>query len=376
MNTELQKIVLRKDEAAGEAYLEQLARSQSWSLVSFIDELIPGLLFESNLTYSSFHQIKMALFLRRLSYEGKLKAETELKVAGLLLKEMLARNWLNVQAGSYTGVDVVSDPREEMLTELNENNIHNAAYYGFHYYREDPAGLADTLLGLGALSVPDTLSHSLTCFQPVIQDLVYPGHAAAQSAIFSYLSYLNRKDLPHDFQPEDYAVAEKPDLNELLQKAASGSGIINLHHMITVYIYLAWARADYHKQDYPLPYRILLDWFADKDVDKARYERVSNLKVSSWLPVSYQEFYDAFVYDDPEETTRMVINMAEANYSKLVDWMIRLYAEDYEQPRWNPHFYTSVYAALSLYGMEEVENLEVLRMALDQAVRYYLNGMK
>ncbi|MBF8435785.1 hypothetical protein I0Q91_01715 [Halanaerobiaceae bacterium Z-7014] len=376
MNSYLQDLLINKDKAGVDKYLNRLIKNKHWTLISLIDELLPGLLFESNLTYGSFHQVKMALFLRRLSINNILSKETEEGVARVILTEMLNRNWLNIEAGDFKGADRIDQPLDNMVEELNKGNIHNSYYYAIQEYKDNPANLSEYLLGIGSLGIPDSLGHSLSCFQPVIEDLVFPHHQYAETALLSYVTYLGRRNIPEDFDPEDYSLKEEPDWTELLKKAASGSGIINLHHMITSYIYLAWKDSDYHQGDYKLPFKILVDWFKDKKVDQTRLERVENLEVSTWLPSDYAGFYDAFDYDNPDETARMVINLAEAKYSRLYDWMVRLYADDYDQPRWNPHFYTGLYSALSLYGMEDIDELVVLRMALDQAVRYYINGMK
>jgi len=129
MDSHLRQLLLEGDSESEEEFLQRLEEDENWSAVSFIDEMLPGLLFEANLTYGNFHQVKMAVFLRRLSRENKLSRESELAVMKLLFSESRERSWLNIQAGSADLPRRVDDPSGKMLEELAEHNAHNAMYY-------------------------------------------------------------------------------------------------------------------------------------------------------------------------------------------------------------------------------------------------------
>ena len=374
MNSYLEDLLLHRDEDSAEKFLERAAADTSWNLVSLIDELVPGLVFESNLTYGSFHQVKMALFLRRLSRQGYLSRITEQEALKLLLEEALSRNWLNVRAGNFVRRDRVAEPLDKMQLELSQGNIHNAMYYALQAYESEPEKLSETLLGLGSLHITDTLGHSLSCFQPVMKEIINSRSPAAETALLSYLSYLGRYDLPERLEPGKYQA--EIEAAEELKKAASGEGIINLHHMITLYILRDWEEADFHQGDFPVPYGILQDWLAGKDVDEARLSRCQNWQAPDSVPDNYQEFYRRFSYSDPDNSSRLVISAVERDLPDALDWLFRLYAQDYNQPKWNPHFYTGLYAALMLQEDNLIDDSVGLKMALEQAIRYYIAGMQ
>lgn len=373
MDSHLRQLLLEGDSESEEEFLQRLEEDENWSAVSFIDEMLPGLLFEANLTYGNFHQVKMAVFLRRLSRENKLSRESELAVMKLLFSESRERSWLNIQAGSADLPRRVDDPSGKMLEELAEHNAHNAMYYALQVYEENPDNLQELLLSLGGVYGPENLGHSLSCFFPVMEELVNTRHPAAESAIFSYLLYLNRYDIPADFDPADYSLDSLPD--DAMRRAASGKGIVNLHHMITLTIYRMWERASFHDDDFPLPYKIFYKRRLEgKNVSTARRERVEE-ELDIDLPDDFSGFYERFSYDDVNRTTKLVRALAAEKMEELWDWIIRLYALDYDKKSWNPHFYTGIYLALKLQEQNLIDDSLAVEMALDQAVEYYLNSM-
>lgn len=373
MQSQFQNIIANKDETQQENLLERLSRDDNWSAISFIDELIPGLLFEANLTYGNFHQVKMAVFLRKLARENKLSRQTLTEVMRLLLQESRERSWLNVQVGDVAASKKISDPLEQMLTELSRHNIHNAMYYALQAYKQKPEKLQDLLLCLGGVFGPENLGHSLSCFFPVMQELVNSHHPAAETAIFSYLLYLGRYGVDASFSAQQYSLESLPD--NAFRLASSGEGIANLHHMITLAVYKWWEKADFHDPDFPLPYKVFYQKrLAGKNISSDRMERVSK-SLNLEIPEDYSEFYRSFAYDDVEFTTRLVRAVFQEQPDVLWDWIIRLYAQDYDPESWNPHFYTGIYLALKIKEEDLTVDEIGAEMAIDQAVAYYINSM-
>ncbi len=372
-SSHLQNLLLRRDKKAAEVLLQRLGKDENWSAVSLIDEMLPGLLFEANLTYGNFHQVKMALYLRRLIREKKLSRRTELTVLELLIEETLRRSWVNIEAGEIALAEKAENPLTAILGELAENNLHNAFYYALQAYQEKPEELQDLLLCLGGVYGPENLGHSLSCFFPVLEEMVNSHNPATETAILSYLSYLNRYDIPADFSPEDYQKTDMPENS--LRLAASGQGIVNLHHMITLVTYWLWEKADFHDKNFPLPYRIYYQKrLADKGISSKRLKRVKEpLQVE--VPGSYEEFRQSFNYDNIDHTTRLIRALWQDSQRKAWDWVCRLYAEDYEPGTWNPHFFTGIYLAFRLNEENLSDDKSGKEMAIDQAVEYYLNSV-
>lgn len=373
LTSRLKKLLLNRDQEEAEKFISRLHRDNSWSAISFIDEMLPLLLFQSNLKYGNFHQVKMALQLRHLLRSGKLSRPTQRAVMKLLIEEGLRESRINVEAGEIALAEKKEDPLSSMLEELSHHSLHNAFYYALQAYEENPDKLLDLLLSLGGVYGPENLGHSLSCFFPVIEEIVSSNHPVSKTALFSYILYLGRYDIPADFTPQDYKMEDMPD--NALRLAASGEDIVNLHHMITLATYRLWEQADFHNDDFPLPYRIFFQKrLKGKEVSKEQLARVKK-PISVDMPKSYENFREDFSYDDVEHTTSLVRRVWQEAPEEAWDWVFRLYAEDYRPQTWNPHFYTGIYLAFRLDEEGLVQDRLAAEMAVDQAVAYYVKSL-
>lgn len=365
METPLREILVKKDNSLLEEYISRMEGDQNFCLVSLIDELLPFLVMETNLRYGNFHQVKMNLFLRRLAGQGVISRKTQFILARLLIQEAINRDWVEVQGGFLRGGREVENPLPKMLEALGAKNIHNAFFYASHAYRQEPVELVQGLLWLSTASIPDTLGHSFSCFLPVMGDLVLPGHRAAPTSLFSYLMYLGRFPVPGDLPtPVKSAML---DLNSLLQTCASGEGIVNLHHMITLYLFLEWELTSFNRGR-GLPFRILEEWVSEKTLDQERLERLEDMEIPA-APNTYEEFSERFDLDQMEATVNLVISILESGVP-ATDWLFRVFSGYYRPEIWNPHYFTGLYCALGFYKNMEIETL-ARRMAVAQAVEYF-----
>jgi len=365
METPLREILVKKDYDLLEKFLSRLEEDRNFSIVSLIDELAPFLVMESNLRFGNFHQIKMNLFLRRLAITGLLNRETQIELSGLIVKEAMERDWVEIKGGFLRGGGEQENPLPKMLEALGAKNIHNAYYYACQAYREEPVELVQGLLWLSTASIPDTLGHSFSCFLPVMADLVLPGHQAGPTSLFSYLMYLGRFPVPGDLPTP--VKSGMLDLNSLLQTCASGEGIENLHHMITLYLFLEWEQTSFNRGR-GLPFRILEEWVSEKTLDQDRIERLENLKIPE-PPNSFEEFSRRFNLEDIEETVKLTISILEGGVP-ATDWLFRVFSRYYKPGNWNPHYFTGLYCALGFYKSMEIEPL-ARRMAIDQGIEYF-----
>ena len=242
---------------------------EHFSLITFIDSLVPELVMESNLRFGSFHLVKMSLFIRNLSKRGVFSSETEIELAKLVIQHLYHLEWISVSADSLShAADPVTDPLGEMLSEIADNNAHNAYFYASQAFFEDKQALFNLLLLNGAISIPHSLGHSISCFYPVLEDVIAVDHPAAGTSLLSLIMYLCR------FGKETSAEAdEKPlrdsDKGQLLRRAASGNDIVSIHHMITFYILQTWENASWNQDTIP-PWSLLTDWIGEKRVDEKR----------------------------------------------------------------------------------------------------------
>lgn len=371
MSSRLKEAVIKKDEEAVKKAISSLEGKENWSLVIIIDELLPLALMESNLRFGNFHCVKMTLFLRKLAVEGYFSKATERELARVIALELVEREWISIHA-DRTGYAKRDTPAsiEKMIEELNRSNVHNAFYYATGLLKEKPTLLLQTLLTLGASFIPRTLGHSLSCFFPVVEDVIATDHPQADTALLSYIMYLSRYDCSKDVLEKEYGRAKEDfDYDVFLKLCASGDGVVNMHHTITFYIATEWERAFFNEKRANL-YGLLSDWLSGKELDREREQRAVEAKYTGKLPETYEEFSSQFSFEKLDELTACVFQMLNEKPKGIVDWLFRLYASYYTRD-WDPHYYTDLYSVLRLCMGDKIRDKVACRMALEQALRYF-----
>lgn len=346
-----------------------------FSLVTFIDRLTPTLVWESNLRFGSFHMIKMSLFIRNLARRNLFTAETELALAKLILQHVYYLNWLRVSGDTLIhGPEPVDEPVEKMLSEIEKGNAHNAYYYALAALNTDREDLFIALMQNGAVSIQDTIGHSISCFYPVLEEVISVDHQASGTSLLSLILYLCRFRNSCDSFTKKSTISDE-DKKHLLAQASSGSSIVDIHQMITFYTMQAWEKASWNKGTNP-PWMRLADWIGDKQVDKSRKTQADDVenKGLASIPESYEAWQQIFHTKDIKAITVSAITILDESYAKACDWFFRVYAEQYT-PDWNPHYITSLYSALELSRDESIPT-QFSRMALIQALEYFLEGIE
>ncbi len=370
----MKEAIINRDQESIVNILSSLESNEDWSFVSFIDELLPIMLMEANLKYGSFHTVKMSLFLRKLSTKGHFSKETERKLLSLILNNLVERHWvlLETDTRAYKDDKIFENTVEKMIDELHNSNAHNAYYYSTGLLKNNPEDLCQLLLDLGSIHIPDTLGHSISCFYPVITDILNTKHPANGTALFSLISYLSRFDYKENTLTNKLHNKEIKDYNKLLKLASSGKGIVNLHHMITFYIMTEWEEAPFNKENI-VPYHILIEWIGDKNLDKEREKKVDKLTNINKDISNYSQFSELFSPNNLDESIQTLIYLLQTKPEKAIDWVFRVYT-DYYTPDWDPHYFTSLYCAIELYRSRNVDKT-ASKMAIYQAVQYLFKSI-
>lgn len=372
--SQLKKAVLNRDMDLLKDITVSIEETEDWDFVSFIDELLPIMLMESNLKYGSFHFVKMSLFLRKMSFNDHFSKDTEWALLKLILNNITERHWVYLKVGleGYKEDKISGNTAEKMIDELHKSNIHNAYYYSLGLYKYAREDLCQLLLDLGSVYIPDTLGHSISCFYPVIKDIIDTNHPATATALFSLIAYLGRFDYEENVLDQKLHDSEPDDYNKLLKKSASGKGIVNLHHMITFYIMTDWGKAAFNSKGI-VPFKILTDWVDDKEIDRELEKEVSEIDISENI-TSYQLFSNVFSPEDLKTSAHTLIYLLDTEPERAVDWVFRRYT-DFYTPDWDPHYYTSLFCAIRLYFSNDKVNKTACRMAIYQAVQYFFEGI-
>lgn len=339
------------------------------NLTNFVDEFASIMLMEANLSYGNFHFIKMALFLRELSIKGYLTKKTEKELINLLSLNMAERHFVKVEAFRYGYMEEEADQTtiKKMVKELDKGNSHNAYYYSLGLLKYKPEVLRNNLLVLGTESLSKSLGHSFTCFYPVLRDLIVANSCHDTTSLFSYILYLSRFDYDEEVHIQ-YDKDSFTNVSYLMKVCSSGEGIVNLHHMITLTMFLLWEK-DNVNGDY-IPYHNFNNWIGNKEVDENQKEKVENIEKEINLPENYQEFENLFSFNNLEESLPIYYKLIEKDYTTALDWMFRLYTT-YYNPKWDPHYFTSLYSALQLFKLDNSKDKIPSKMAIYQALRYF-----
>jgi hypothetical protein len=373
MNLSLRDAVAVGHPDAIEKILAGLKGREHWSLISVIDDLLPLSLMQSDLRYGNFHAVKMQLFLRRLAIGELLSFPTQRALAELVVREMARTAFIpvSVERMPRTASEPAS-PQKLMIEALKEGNVHNAFYYADAAVRMNAPSLIRTLLSLGACHIPETLGHSLSCFLPVMEDVVDAARPVASLALFSCVLYLARF---RDIRGETAAgrAEKRVDYDALLLRCASGDGIVNLHHMITFSTLRAWEKAPCCANG-GAPWKFLEKLIAGKKPDEERQRKAERCGFTGELSSSFDDFKRRFSFRELDRSLPLLFGLLEKKPRDAVDWIFRLYASLYRDG-WDPHYFTSLYLALSLWR-EEKTGAVARRMALEQALRYFAKDMR
>jgi len=377
MDSQLKKAVINHRQEELEEYLKELETDKRFSLASLIEDLLPLMLMECSLRYGSFHFIKMSLFLRELSQKNYFSRESELEIAKVVVLGLSERHFINIKADSsgYQENEVNQKTYAKLAEEINSGNTHNAFYYALGILENEPEKLKEYLINLGMERIPDSLGHSVSCFFPVMRDLVNHHKDLSATAVLSYIMYLSRYSYQgkYNSNQENRRKLSQEELEDLGLKAASGSGIVNLHHMITYYSFFMLEDSSFY-EELP-PYTILENYFGGKKIEQNRLELAdSNNNAETKIAETYQQFKDSFSLTDYEDDLDFLFYNLDENYKQTVSHLHRLFAE-YYSPGWNPHYYTGLYCALGLYKSDKINNKKVKKMAVIQAVEYFAGNV-
>jgi len=338
-----------------------------------IEDLLPIMLMECNLRYGSFHFVKMSLFLRELSQKSYFGREAELEIARVVLLGLSERHFISLKAdsGCYKENEISEKTYEKLIEEINKGNSHNAFYYALGIFENEPNKLKAFLINLGMEKITDSLGHSVSCFFPVMRDITNHHKDVAATAVLSYIMYLCRYSYQSKYNNQNRKKPQKDALETLGLKAASGTGIVNLHHLITYYTFFMLEDSSFYRET--PPYSILEDFFGDKKIDNQRLELAEVIKEAQ-IAEDYQHFKDHFPLENFKEHLSFLFKNLDENYKDTLSYLFRLFAE-YYHPGWNPHYYTGLYCALGLYQSDKLKDKKVKKMAVIQAVEYFTDNV-
>src|SRR6056297_723341 len=373
MDSPLKKAIMNHQQDRVKKILYEFKNDNSFSLASLIEDLLPIMVMECNLRYGSFHFVKMSIFLWELSQKSYFSREAELEIARVVLLSLSERHFIQVRADSdgYKEDEISEKTYEKLAEEINKGNSHNAFYYALGILENEPKKLKEFLINLGMEKITDSLGHSVSCFFPVMRDITNHHKDVAATAVLSYVMYLCRYSFENQYNQQSNQKPEQDALESLGLKAASGTGIVNLHHMITYYTFFMLEDSSFYRE-IP-PYSILEDFFGDKKIDHQRLE-LAEVNKKAQIAENYQHFKDNSSLANFKDDLSFLFKNLDENYKYTLSYLHRIFAE-YYHPGWNPHYYTGLYCALGLYQSDKLKDKKIKKMAIIQAVEYFTDNV-
>jgi hypothetical protein len=230
---------------------------------------------------------------------------------------------------------------------------------------------AHKLLLLGSGYLDQSLGHSISCTAFILSEMMVRKDQDPWPALATLADYFCNGHF-HSTPPlrTSSAFFENNNLDPYVLKASSGSGIVNLHHTITIYA-IERMKHLFTKQEYNHLISAWIDWMGDKDTEEAL------IQASKGRPAAdYSRFYHFFSGRETKSFLSSVMGMISSKKGRqqLSRYLVRGVCDLY-QGHYDPHFLNglgSVLWVLSRNGNKPA----IARNVLYQYVDYFFNGMK
>jgi hypothetical protein len=236
--------------------------------------------------------------------------------------------------------------------------------------RQGGAELARRLLLLGSGYLDQSLGHSVSCTAFILLEMMEHTHQDPWPALVTLADYFCQGG----FHTTPALLESTPPYTQEtvakhLLRAASGRGIINLHHTITLYA-IDRVRGFLDKDEYAHMIGAWIEFLRDKPAQMTVLDRPGRE-----LPSDYPGFFQAFSRLDEKAVLAGAAGMmaSEKDRRKLGRYLIKGVGDLY-QGNYNPHFLTGLGSALWVvdrYG----DRMSIVLNALAQYVGYFFEGL-
>ena len=233
-----------------------------------------------------------------------------------------------------------------------------------------PTELARRLLLLGSGFLDHSLGHSLSCTAFILLEMVNRKDEDSWPALVLLSEYFCSGNF-HQTPALQYSAIS--DYSEVylanLKRAISGSGIVSLHHTITLYA-IERSRHFLSRQEYD---HVLTMWefmVADKE------ERLHPLEAFTTEPLpDFNLFFSVFEQHDPVAVLNMVSSSLNSrdDRARLNGYLIKSVLKSYNG-NYNPHYLTGLGASLWIIETYYDQPLIVLN-SLRQYLDFFFSGI-
>jgi len=231
----------------------------------------------------------------------------------------------------------------EVEKAIAANNVKATAIALSAYLRTSgPKLLAKKLLLLGSGYLNHTLGHSISCTAFILLEMLYRGDEDPWPVIASLAEYFCKGAFDQSPKLQYSAISDYPEVYLTdVKRAISGSGIVALHHTITLYaIERSRHLFEHHEYDHALT--MWMRMLGDKEEDLYPIKEIA----SNSLP-DFELFFEVFMQHDPLLVLGMIKTVLNSKKERtrlgrfLIKALLRCYNGQY-----NPHYLTGLGALL------------------------------
>jgi hypothetical protein len=239
------------------------------------------------------------------------------------------------------------------------------------YAQAGGAELARRLLLLGSGFLQDSLGHSVSCTAFILLEMIERTDQDPWPALVTLADYFCKGGF-HTTPPLRKTSAFPSDevFDHHLLRATSGRGIVNLHHMITIYA-IEHVRQFFTEEEYN---HMIGAWIMFMEDKKLRLVMLDSLKTE--LQGDYNRFYETFSTLEAKSVVASIQEMIASRQGRLElgRFLIKGLCDRY-QGDFNPHYLTGLGSALWVADRCWKQALIVVN-AFYQYVDFLFDGLK
>ncbi|MDY0213439.1 MAG: hypothetical protein RBR06_10585 [Desulfuromonadaceae bacterium] len=227
------------------------------------------------------------------------------------------------------------------------------------------------LLGGGSDELKSSLGHSISCTAFLLLEMMaHPDRDPWPTLAVLANYFCNLKLGPHAGSYAADAPAAEETIQNHMARAVSGTGIVNLHHQITIYA-LERVRHLFTAQEYNGLVDAWVTFMGDKEEEQPAFRFTK-----SGPPASYTQFYQLFskLEIGPVVSALMPMLYSPAARHQMGRFLIKGVSDLY-QGKYNPHQLTGLGSTLWVIDRFH-EQQSIASGALFQFVDYFFNAVK
>jgi hypothetical protein len=261
---------------------------------------------------------------------------------------------------------------KEIEAAIGENNPEKVATLmaGFLTQKGGPE-FARRVLLLGSGYLNDSLGHSISCTAFILLEMLDRGGEDPWPALSTLADYFCKGRFRTTPEPKKSAsVTEQKEFHRLIVRATSGRGIVNLHHLITLYA-IERTRKFLNQEEYHHTVSAWVEFMGNKREGEVRLAEAKPEPVAD-----YGRFYELFSGMDAKRLTASIRGMisSEEGRQKLGRFMVQAVCDKY-QGDYNPHYLTGLGSALWIVDQYRGQP-SIVTNGLYQYLDFFFNGLK